>query len=96
MPVMRNFQKIIKRTRESYGLPDSSSCVHKKTHGVKKNGEVLAVLDLWASNVQAASHPSPGRNRAGVRREGGPQAADGQGEEAGSSCSSPSEAEALA
>jgi len=50
------------------------------------NGEVVQVLDLWAADAQTSRDIAAGRNRAGVRREGGTKAADGQGQEAGRAC----------
>ena len=35
------------------------------------NGEVVQVLDLWAADSQASCDTAAGRNRAGVRFEGG-------------------------
>lgn len=83
------------------GHAGADAGVHRNTHGCTGtrrnhrsdeaekgaiNGEVLEVPDLWAADTQTIRDAAAGRNRAGVRREGGPQAADGQGEEAGFSC----------
>ena len=45
-----------------------------------------ALPDLQQADAQTGSDIGSGRNRAGVRREGSPQAADGAGEEAGFAC----------
>ena len=41
----------------------------RKAEGVSR-GEVVQVLDLWAADSQTGCDIAPGRNRAGVRREG--------------------------
>ena len=51
---------------------DSGCCAGgcgRKTEGVNR-GQVLALSDLWAGDVQAARDIAPGRNRAGVRETG--------------------------
>lgn len=42
----------------------------RTTQGVSR-GEVVQVLDLWAADSQTGCDIAPGRNRAGVRFEGG-------------------------
>ena len=52
---------------------DSGCCAGgcgRKTEGVNR-GEVVQVLDLWAADSQTGCDTAPGRNRAGVRFEGG-------------------------
>ena len=114
MCTVRNFRKIMEKTRASYGLPASGpganelprvlraprvehkagqgqskgdAVVHsaargraepcgcaggcgRKTEGVS-SGEVVQVLDLWAADSQTSCDTAAGRNRAGVRFEGG-------------------------
>ena len=51
---------------------DSGCCAGgcgRKAEGAM-NGEVVQVLDLWAADAQTVCDIAPGRNRAGVRREG--------------------------
>ena len=114
MQVMRNFRKIMEKTRASYGLTASgpganelprvlrqAGFEHKAGQGQSKGdavvhsaargraepcgcaggcgrttqgvgrGEVLEVLDLWATDSQTSRDAAAGRNRAGVRFEGG-------------------------
>ena len=113
MCTVRNFRKIMEKTRASYGLPTGGpganavprvlrqagfehkagqgqskgdAVVHsaargctepcrcsggcgRKAEGVNR-GQVLALSDLWAGDVQAARDIAPGRNRAGVCKTG--------------------------
>ena len=113
MCTVRNFRKIMEKTRASYGLStsgqganavpgllraprvertpgqkagpshagehrcngwcaDSGCCAGgcgRKAEGAM-NGEVVQVPDLWAADSQTSRDTAPGRNRAGVRREG--------------------------
>ena len=113
MCTVRNFRKIMEKTRASYGLPASGQGANalprvlraprpertpgqkagpghagehrcggwcacegrcaggcgRKAEGVSR-GQVLALSDLWAGDVQAARDIAPGRNRAGVRETG--------------------------
>ena len=52
---------------------DSGCCAGgcgRKAEGAM-NGEVVQVLDLWAADSQTSRDTAPGRNRAGMRFEGG-------------------------
>jgi len=65
MPVMRNFRKIMEKTRASYGLPASGP-------GANELPRVLRAprVEHKAGQGQSKGDAGSGRNRAGVRKTG--------------------------